>query len=73
MYIQGVLGALYQRLKSAKKLFQKGESPPLQIYIYICIYSDAFGSIDAETGTVSLKNCDMYFVSSQPVKMLLEF
>lgn len=73
MYIQGVLGALYQRLKSAKN-FSKQVSHPLQIYLNIYIYiSDAFGSIDAVIGTVSLKNCDMYFVSSKPVKMLLEF
>lgn len=72
MYIQGVLGALYQRLKSAKN-YSKQVSHPLQIYLIIYIFSDAFGSIDAVTGTVSLKNCDMYFVSSKPVKMLLEF
>jgi hypothetical protein len=53
MHGQGVLGALYQRLKSAKILLQAGKPSLFKKYCIIYIFSDVFGSIDAMIGIVS--------------------
>lgn len=71
MYIQGVLGALYQRLKSAENYYKQVSHPSSKttlLYIYIYIFPDGFGSIDSMIGNVLQKTCDLHFVSSVPVR-----